>query len=283
VVCNSKADCGIGGLEATGTYTCDYLTIYHQHVDYKCEDPGMVYSKCVVRIAPEIVRICDWSERCFEGTPYCSPARGLWEYGKRCEGDNCIILNNTNVTKFRVSRRGEYKLSFNYVFSSPPGINLTVQVPTGERYRRYLMGGHDELMGDLTVRLAYAAAPDLYAEVIINPNDTSTPLVTLPYVNYCIPQGAYVFENLDYDDFGAVYGQYGFKIKRLYYLDEYSMSSVTLYAQKMREVTQVTGRKEPIEEVTMTPKINGTVDSLLLGVCWDEREHGPVVWVRKTA
>jgi hypothetical protein len=132
------------------------------------------------------------------------------------------------------------------------------------------------------MRLSYATAPELYAEVLINPNDTkSATTITLPYVNTCIPAEAQVLEGLNYDNFDAVYGQYSFRIKNLFYLDEYSVSSVTLYAKKVREASQMTGRKEPVEEVTVTPHINGRVDSLLLGVCWDEREHGPVVWVQK--
>jgi hypothetical protein len=278
----SNVDCGIGGLEATGVYSCDFLTIYQQHISYKCEDAGTIYSKCVARTVREIIKKCDWNDRCLMGTPYCSPARDRWEYGRRCEGDNCVILNNTNETTLRISRKGEYRFSFNYVFSSPPGINLSMQTPTGERYQRYLMGGHDEVIAKMNVRLAYATAPDLYAEILINPNDSkSTTPVTLPYVNTCIPADAYALEDLGYDAYDTVYGQYSFKIKKLYYLDEYSVSSVTLYAQKVRDVTQMTGKREPIEEVTVTPNINGSVDSLLLGACWDARERKPVVWARK--
>lgn len=282
VLCRMNADCGINGLEAIEEYGCDFPKIYRQHISYKCENPGTVYSKCVARMVPETLKVCNWNERCLKDTPYCSPARDKWEYGRKCEGNNCIILNNTNTTRYRILRKGEYKLSFNYVFSSPPGINLSMQTPTGERYQRYLMGGHDEVIADLTIRLSYATGPDLYAEVLINPNDTkSATTITLPYVNTCIPAEAQVLDGLDYDTFDSVYGQYSFKIKKLFYLDEYSVSSVTLYAKKVRGVAQMTGRKEPVEEVTITPQINGKVDSLLLGVCWDDREHGPVVWVQK--
>lgn len=276
VTCTMNSDCGIGGIELLGKYTCNFWTVAQQYKQYRCENPGTIYSKCVGKVVSETLKVCDEDEKCLEGTPYCRAVRGLSSYGDVCSGKTCVLLNGTNATKYR-SRKGEYVFTLDYIIASPEGIHLTAQKPTKEKVERFLMAGHDEVVGDLLVRLSYFKMPDNYAMLSINPPAEETPKVTLPKKS-CIPSGASRLVGLSYDTYNCTYGEYSFKLKNLYYLDEYSVSSTTLYVKKARN--PLTGSKEVISEVTCSPSMDCSIYSLTLGVCWEEAAGGPVVWFK---
>lgn len=278
--CYANSDCGNKGVDPKGSYVCNIRTILWQYTQYRCDNPGTIYSKCVGKVASEVIKVCDTGDECVEGTPYCKPVRNRIRYGRRCEGKNCVILNSTQPTRYR-TRKGEYYFTLNYVLSSPEGIHLTIQKPTKEKVGRFLMAGHDELVGDIRIRLSYFEGPDNYAEILIDPpQSTSTTAVTFPYYRACLPKDSIEIKGLRYDEYTNEYGPYSFKLKGIYYLDRFSISSASLYVKKARDILRM-GSKEVITEITCSPKMNGSVDSLIIGVCWDTVENEPVFWLKE--
>lgn len=262
-----NTDCGVNGVDAVSYYSCTQNRIYQQHIAYRCDKPGTPYSECVGRMKLEIVKICGEGEKCVDGTPYCRSVRGSWEYGKKCEGKNCLILNDTENDTYK-----NYIFGINYALSSPEGISLYVKKPGGGVIERYLITSREELIDDLRVKLSYVKMPDKYAEIRIDPpKENKTPPVTVPYYNPCIPPDASELRGLNTEGYDVSYGDYSFRIDEIYYIDDYSMGSITLDVMKP-------GKK--VEEFTCTPEIECIVDNLLIGLCWDSRFNEPIVWVK---
>lgn len=249
-------------------YACTKNRIYSQYISYRCDKPGTPYSECVGKMKQEIVKSCVEDERCVDGTPYCRSAGGSWEYGKKCDGDNCLVLNDTQNTTYK-----GYMFRLNYSLSSPEGISLYVQKPGRRVIERYLILSHEELIDNLRVKLSYVRMPDNYAEILIDPPRVNmTTHVTLPYYNPCVPSNASELRGMNTEGYDVAYGKYAFKFNKVYYLDEYSVSSITLGVRRP---------DNSIEEVSCTPKVNCGVDELLMGVCWDSRYNEPIVWVKE--
>jgi len=99
-VCSTNSDCGTNGF--VGQQSCQANSLYQDYVTYTCNNPGGTFSSCTSSKSPQLVKTCDYNQKCQDGLWFigCAPAT------------NSTNTNNTNYNNLRCVGNSVYWFDF---------------------------------------------------------------------------------------------------------------------------------------------------------------------------